>query len=127
MKKLAAIAAAALLATACASTAKYEGILESWLGAPAENLVNSWGPPTQVQVLGEDTFYIYQHSAQGTYTIPGQAPTYTTTCNYGTCTTTPSGGRTAQTHSYHHHCKTTFTIRSDIIVSWRYYGNSCKI
>ena len=36
---------ALLLTTSCATNASYEKILNSWVGAPADALIYSWGPP----------------------------------------------------------------------------------
>ena len=43
----------------CATTAGYEKVLNSWVGAQEIDLVRSWGPPVQVYEAGGRKFTVY--------------------------------------------------------------------
>ncbi|MBU2952736.1 hypothetical protein KO499_02940 [Marinobacter sp. F3R08] len=107
--------------SACATTAKYEEILKTWVGSDINHLVASWGyPQNSFEAPNGNTVYMY--SSSGSYTMPTQT---TTTYNaigntvYGNSTTT--GGQTLNFS-----CRTYFEVNdSDRIVSWRWQGNNC--
>jgi hypothetical protein len=46
MRKMFLILTLALFMSACASTANYEAKLNTWRGVDINNLINSWGPPS---------------------------------------------------------------------------------
>ena len=114
----------AALVVGCATTAKYETKLASWVGSPEGDLIRSWGPPQQVYDTGSGTKYLTYSSSRQVY-IPGTAPTYTTNYNPYTysATTTSSGGSPAQ--SFDMACQTTFEVSNGTISSWRWKGNDC--
>lgn len=141
MKRVAIIAVAMTLG-GCATAAKYEAKLNSWVGQPADALVSSWGPPQssyQLHSGGQVLQYSGQRSLQmggGTYTTPQ------TTYNSGTVNAYGNGGfaqanynGTSTTYVQHQnptyninlHCSTRFTTDSrGTIVSWAYEGNDCR-
>lgn len=116
----------AVALSGCATQAKYKARLDSWIGAPIDNLVASWGyPATQLTAPNGNTVYVYERS--GGFVMP-----MTTTTNahvtgygnsaYGTATTTSYGGQYINMS-----CRTFFEVGpSRTIVSWRYEGNACK-
>ena len=106
----------------CATTAKYEKILDSWIGSTEDRLVRSWGPPDSVYDSPSQRYLTYMDSRQGY--VPGTAPTYQSYAIGNTVYTKPVGG--SQGYSYSMHCKTTFEIADGRITSWRYEGNSCR-
>ena len=110
----------ALLA-GCATTENYEKILGTWVGSSERELIQSWGPPSSVYESGGTKYLTYSESASGY--IPGTSPTYQTQIIGNTAYTTSSGGSPG--FAYNRSCKTTFTLRSDTIVSWRHEGNAC--
>jgi len=80
MKHLASLAMLCLLAVGgCATTANYEKILRSWVGAHVDRLVARWGPPQSSFRLsdgGQVLEYTRQRTVQGggnTYTQPQTA------------------------------------------------------
>ncbi len=115
------IAILMLALAACATTAKYEKILNSWVGAEELDLVRKWGPPQQVYESGGVKFLTYT-SSRNVY-IPGTAPTYTTTYIGNTAYTTETGGSPA--YNIGMQCVTTFEIMQGRIVRWRWEGNDC--
>lgn len=142
MKRI--VYAAALLTSlsGCATTAKYEAKLNSWVGQPADSLVMAWGPPASSYPL-QNGGQVLQYSGQRTLPIGGY--TYTTpqtTYTNGTVNAYGSRGGYAnanysgtsttyvqqQTPVYNVNltCTTTFSVdASGYIVSWRYQGNDC--
>ena len=45
--------------SACATTAGYEKVLNSWVGAQEIDLVRRWGPPVQSYETGGRKFIVY--------------------------------------------------------------------
>ena len=93
--------------SACATTAKYEAVLQTWVGQPEDNLVSKWGPPASTYPLsgGKGKMLTYQQGAGSISTNLG----------YGIYSTE------------NYSCKTTFTVDgSGVIQNWRWEGNSCK-
>lgn len=115
------IALAAVLAS-CATTAGYEKVLKSWVGAQEIDLVRSWGPPIQFYEAGGRKFIVYS-SRRNVY-LPGSAPSYQTTVIGNTAYTNAVGGSPAMNISKS--CTTTFELDGSKVVSWTYKGNDCK-
>ncbi|MCG2739186.1 MAG: hypothetical protein L6300_02980 [Syntrophaceae bacterium] len=115
------IALATVLAS-CATTAGYEKVLKSWVGAQEIDLVRSWGPPIQSYEAGGRKFIVYS-SHRNVY-LPGTAPSYQTTVIGNTAYTNAVGGSPAMNISKS--CTTTFELDGSKVVSWTYKGNACK-
>lgn len=110
----------------CATQAKYKEKLNTWIGAPVDNLVSSWGyPSSQLTAPNGNTVYVYERS--GGYVTPTTSTTNASVTGYGnsaygTATTTTYGGQFISMS-----CRTFFEVGpSRTIVSWRYEGNACK-
>ena len=109
----------------CATTAKYEAVLTSWVNADINALTNSWGYPSgSFNAPNGNKVYVYQNG--GSLTMP---TTYQTQANvygygnyaYGTATTNVYGGQTLN-----YWCRTFFEVdSSDRIVKWSWQGNNC--
>lgn len=119
------IAVAALAISGCATTAKYEAVLNSWLGSHAQDLVNSWGyPDGSFKAPNGNEVYVYARGAN--VTMPSQYHTTGTVNSLGgystfNATTTQSGGQTLNFW-----CKTYIEMnQSKRIVNWRWEGNNC--
>lgn len=106
----------------CATTKKYEKVLNSWVGADELSLVRQWGPPQHIYEFGGSRFLTYA-SGRDMY-VPGAAPSYRTTVVGNAIYTAPVGGRPGYT--VHKQCRTTFEIKDEKIVSWRWQGNDCR-
>ncbi len=113
---------------ACATTAKYETILQSWVGEDADNLVRRWGPPNSSYTLSSGSRLLsYERSGSSTYTTPvqvQQGPGQFVGDMYFPGQTTVTGG---QTYNMNWRCRTDFEVdTSNRIVSWRWQGNACR-
>lgn len=110
------------LLSGCATSAKYNAILDTWMWHDVNELVNSWGyPQNSFKAPNGNTVYVYGSS--GSYTMPTQTnTTYNVVGNtvYGNSYTT--GGQTLNFW-----CRTFFEVNDqNIIVNWRWEGNNCK-
>ena len=106
----------------CATTANYEKVLSSWVGANEIDLVRAWGAPDNQYETSGTKFLTYQKTDN--IFMPGTAPTYSTTMIGNTAHTTAIGG--TRPYNVQMSCKTTFEIKDQKIVNWRWEGNSCK-
>lgn len=117
----------------CATSAKYEAKLNSWIGASEGSLIASWGVPDKVYQMSDGKKaigYLRKNTVQTggyTYTVPQR--TYQTgkignETYSGTSTTYVT--ETAQVQNYKLNCKTTFIIdQNGKIESWHHEGNNC--
>ena len=95
----------------CATTAKYEAILNTWMGSNVNNLISSWGPPSDE------------------YTMPNGNKMYTWLWVGNTLVTSNYNKflKMTLTNAVTYWCKTTFTVdNNDRITNWRYEGNACR-
>lgn len=93
----------------CATTQNYESKLNSWMGADVNNLIASWGPPSNV------------------YVMPNGNTMYTWLWQGGTLVTSNYYMNMTFTNSVSYWCKTTFTTDNrNIIINWQWQGNSCR-
>lgn len=120
MKRLSLIISMVLL-SACATEAKYQRNLNTWLGSTELDLVRQWGAPQQAYEAGGSKFLVY--SSSDSMYIPGQAPSYTTNVYGNTAYTTPTGGYAAQSIALS--CVTTFEVANGLVTNWTYNGNNC--
>jgi len=117
----------------CATTAKYEAKLNTWIGASENDLIASWGVPDKVYQMSDGKKaigYIHKNTVKTggyTYTVPR------TTYQRGTIGDQPYSGtsteyveETVPVQKYKIYCKTTFIINTNgKIVSWHHEGNNC--
>jgi hypothetical protein len=111
LKKLFVFSFAFFLITACATSSKYSEIVKSWEGNNINNLISSWGPPSDV------------------YTMPNGNKMYTWLYTSNTLVTTNYNQwlNRLETRQVQYWCKTTFTAdRNDIIINWVWEGNNCR-
>jgi hypothetical protein len=95
----------------CATTAKYEKRLQSWMGSNETAIVSSWGPPNE------------------TYSLPdgGKILTWSTSSGVQSFSTYNQFTKTIQTNTNTYWCKTMMTMSSEgIVVNWQWQGNSCR-
>lgn len=107
----------------CATTAGYEKMLKTWVGAPEERLIGRWGPPDSVYNSGDAKYLTYVRASQGY--VPGTAPSYRSTIVGNTVYTQQYGGTPG--YAYTNFCKTTFGVRGGTIFNWRWEGNACRM
>ncbi|HCL3314561.1 TPA: hypothetical protein N2A14_002569 [Pseudomonas aeruginosa] len=112
---------AVLLLAGCATAAKYEASLNTYVGKPELDLVRDWGAPAQTYETGGSKFLMY--SSRRTLVFPGTPPTYTTSYSgYQAYTTTTGGTPPARIPMS---CETTFEVIDGKVSSWTYKGNDC--
>ena len=97
---------ASALQSGCATTGKYETVLQSWVGNDVNHLIASWGPPTsEYRMPNGNVMYTYRRDA-GAVAVPVGNMVY-------------AGRRW---------CETTFQVDAlGVIRSWRWEGNNCAV
>ncbi|WP_392561070.1 hypothetical protein RHO12_07675 [Orbus sturtevantii] len=110
-----------LILAGCATTAKYEKILDSWVGASEQQLIESWGIPDGTYEAGNLKFLSYRYSDQRI--LYGSPPVYVSNVRKGRIYTDVVGGTPDMIVS--NWCKTTFTIEKEKVIKWTFNGNSC--
>lgn len=88
-----------MLLSACATPDGYERILNTWLNSDKQNLIETWGIPTNTYKLNDNIEY-FSYLKTSISSINGDV--------------------------YNWKCETTFTIEDNKVVSWKYNGNSCE-
>lgn len=123
--------------TSCATEAKYNEIVQSWIGGTSDELVMAWGPPDSSYSLsdgGSVLQYEWQGQTQvGGYTYMQPQTTYSSgTVNaygdYGTYsgTSTTYVPVTTPTYNIALNCTTRFNVDSSgVIRSAVFEGNNC--
>lgn len=100
----------ALILSGCATQAKYEQKLNTWIGYKSKALIDNWGIPTKTMNLenGRKAFeYAYDPGTQ-------QHLVFNPYVGY-------------QMYNTHNWCKTTFIINeADAIEKWMLHGTSCR-
>ena len=116
--KVLALTLGLLQLTACATSAKYSAIVDSWTGSHIDKLVASWGYPTNsFEAPNGNKVYVYSTSRSVTLPTTAQTTYYGNTAN-----TYINGGQTIGLT-----CETFFEVDKDQkIVTWRWRGNDCK-
>ena len=117
----------------CATIAKYEAKLNTWVGASEDSLIASWGVPDKIYNMrdGKKAIeYVHRNTVQtGGYTYTTPQTTYESgkigdQSYSGTSTTYVR--ETEPIRKYRLSCKTSFIINnSGIIESWHHQGNNC--
>lgn len=133
MKKLIYLFVLAILLSGCATTAKYETTLNTWIGVSEDSLIASWGVPHKTYNLSDGKKaieYVYKDTVQTggyTYTTPQttyQSGTIGNKSYSGTSTTYVTEMEPLRT--YKSYCKTSFVINnSGKVESWHHEGNNC--
>ena len=117
-----------LFGTGCATTKKYEKILNSWTGSDRDDLVSSWGRPAHsFKGANGNTIYAYEDTEAiytPAFTMPAQSETVLRggMAQFAATGSQTYGGGVQVTYE----CKTFFEFdSSNKIVSWRWEGNNC--
>jgi hypothetical protein len=121
------VASALVLLAGCATTAKFDAMMQSWVGSSINDYIaaNGYTPNQVLDDADGGKIYIFGQSAQGMY----QMPTTTTTNVYGAGnaaygTSTTSGGMMIPIVMQ---CTWTFrTNASGKIYRYSWRGNACK-
>lgn len=128
LRPVPAIAALALALAACATTANYQKLMDSLVGADVNEVLRTWGPPTQTTTMPNgNRLLVYERA--GSYTTPmtvSPSPNVVTRAGNVIIAqpgpTTIVGGETVETL-----CRTNIEVdASGRIVSAQFTGNSCR-
>ena len=133
MKKLIYLFVMLMLVSGCATTAKYETKLNTWIGVSEDYLIASWGVPDKTYEMhdGKKAIeYVRKSTVQSggyAYTSP-QTTYHSGRIGYksysGTSTTYVT--EIEPSRKYRLSCKTSFVINnSGKIESWHHEGNDC--
>lgn len=94
----------------CATTAKYEEKIKTWMGRSEEDLIKGWGPPDQSYPYSGGKILTY-NVARGSHQI----------ANYNQFT------NQVYVNSYAVWCKTSFYINAaGLVDNFRLEGNACR-
>lgn len=121
--------------------AGFEKKLQTWVGAPVDSLVSSWGPPQSAFPLNNGG-QVIEYSRSGSMTLPGAMyTTPQTTHHSGTASIYGTGGSatgnyqgTSTTYvtqrgpstNINLNCVVRFTVDSaGYITKWAWQGNNC--
>lgn len=117
----------------CATTAKYEAKLNTWMGASEDSLIAAWGVPDKTYQMNSGkkaVEFMRKNTVQAggyAYTVPQttyQTGTIGNQTYSGTSTTYVT--ETAPVQKYKFSCKTSFIINnSGKVESWHHEGNDC--
>jgi len=113
-----------LLTAACQShRMTYEETLRPWLGQSEERLMQAWGHPY-------NTFFIMPNEKVVSYIkfashpMGGNSEPYSYEVAYGAIAT-PDYGHDQPSSNYY--CRTSFTIRNDIVIDYSFNGDDCVV
>ena len=122
-----------LVLAGCATVAKYEAKLNTWIGVSEDSLISSWGVPGKEYKLNDGKKAIEFvnkstiHTGGYTYMMPQrtyQAGTIGDKAYSGTSTTYVT--EVEPIREYKLTCKTSFIINSSgKVESWSHKGNDC--
>jgi hypothetical protein len=122
-----------LALSGCATTAKYEAKLNTWIGVSEDSLIASWGVPDKEYHLNDGKKaieFVHKNTVQTggySYTVPQttyQAGTIGNQAYNGTSTTYVT--EIEPIRKYKLSCQTSFIINSSRKVeSWHHEGNNC--
>lgn len=114
--------AAALLLAACATQAKFEAMVASFMGHSEGELVSQWGPPQNAYTLNDGS-KVLQYSRSGQAFIPGYQQSHTTF--YGNQAITNTYGSPGV--MINQSCVVNFTVdRTATVILWNAHGNACR-
>lgn len=93
-----------LLVAGCATTRRYQAMLQGWVGRPTTELISQWGTPTSTSNLADGSqLFVYSQIDEET-----REKTARNLAGY-----TPS-------------CRTTFQVRQGTVVGWKWDGKNCR-
>jgi hypothetical protein len=117
----------------CATTAKYETKLNTWIGASEDSLIASWGVPNKTYNMSDGKKaieFMHKNTVQtGGYTYTTPQTTYQSGMIGGRSYSGRSTTYVTETEpvrKYKTYCKTSFIINnSGRVESWHHEGDDC--
>ena len=110
----------ALFLQSCSTANTMNGIMSSWTGADADEVVVQWGPPHEVRASEGRRLYIWNHTT--TRTAPQiKIRTTSVSGHTGSSGSTTAGGRATDVN-----CQRILEIDEKAkVVSWQWNGDGC--
>lgn len=117
---------------ACATPAKYDKMLQSWVGKNEAALEQSWGAPSGVKYLEDGEKVITYTKAEDVY-VPSEFYVYNQGFEpsedviYSPFVNDYDFSPFTQTFGYEveNYCQTSFYIKNGTITGWKWKGNDC--
>lgn len=121
-----------LFLTACASTQKYDHMLNGWVGKPESALLKTWGAPSARKINADGSQVITFTQIQ-TITVPSEYYHYNPYPLEGyDLVYAPFDGDYAFTPyaqnlgvNQEYICQTSFYIQNNVVTGWKWKGNNC--
>lgn len=121
-----------LFLTACASTQKYDQMLNGWVGKPESALLKTWGAPSARKINADGSQVITFTQIQ-TITVPSEYYLYNPYPLEGYDSVyAPFDGDYAFTPyaqnlgvNQEYICQTSFYIQNNVVTGWKWKGNNC--
>ena len=133
MKKFVLLFAVSAVVSGCATSQQqinsHAPAMNSWMGAPIQEFLDTQGAPTAV--VEEDNYQVYRFDASRTRTVTHTNKSCQQTNfnepidDYGR----PAGCSTSESHWYSvtYACTYGLTVVEDVITDWSMDGNNCKM
>lgn len=116
-----------LILSGCATSAKYQKMLNNWHGKNINQFIDAWGYPSRtMKAPNGNTVYIYQYRQRKHF--PGyRTPNYTSvSTKNGKTTITQTGGQYFPGNTYRFNCTTWVEFnKKHVIVRTLFRGNDC--
>lgn len=131
MKNIAFLTILTLLLFACATSQKYDEKLNGWIGKSEQDLVMSWGRPSAIKYVNDNTkiitytkinefyfpseYYLYNEEFEPEDTIYAPLMNEYDFTPYAELT-----DNVVETM-----CQTSFIVKNNIVAAWKWKGNDC--
>lgn len=121
-----------LFVFACASNAKYDKKLETWVGKPVSSLTKKWGEPSAKKFLANGDSVITYTKANDVY-VPSEFYTYnqgfepSENVVYSPFLNDYNFSPYMDNFGYEvvDYCQTSFLIQEGFVTAWKWKGNDC--
>ena len=133
MKKISFTLIVLFLLLACSTTQKYDNKLNALIGADKEKVIATFGKPSAVKILSDNTEVLSYNKAQDVY-VPSEFYLYNQGEIYNGYDTiyspflsdydfSPYGDTFGYDVEYF--CQTVFLLQNNKVIAWRWRGNDC--
>jgi hypothetical protein len=114
---------ACLFLSACASTEKYNKMIQQWIGSDEDTLIATWGAPSS-SYQTDNAKYLTYDNLRNNYIPP--TPSSVQIIRQGDAVfARPIPGSPG--YSYTSECRTTFTLQNKKVVNVTATGNACYL
>lgn len=120
----------AFLVSACAiqnGAIEYQETLQQWVGMPELSLYDSWGTPTNVWNIDQQTKVVTYISQENAPINGNSAPYNGVGVDYNGIRTENFGENLWDQQNDDYYCKTSFTITNGEVVNYNFNGDDCVV